>query len=125
VAHWGAGNWSGSAKGHLRTERAGACLQDANGTTYLIYALFATATPSAMARTFQAYDCRSAMLLDMNAVVFTYLALYVHNGSAIEVEHLVPSMVESDKSDAGGAALPRFLTYPDHRDFFYLLRKGG
>lgn len=125
VANWGAGNWSGSAKGHLRTERAGACLRDANGTTYLIYALFATATPSAMARTFQAYGCRSAMLLDMNAPVFTYLALYVHNGNTIEVEHLVPSMAESDKSDARGAALPRFLAYPDHRDFFYLLRKRG
>ncbi|WP_127903424.1 hypothetical protein [Solirhodobacter olei] len=123
VAQWGPGNWSGSAKGHLRTERGGACLRDANGTTYLIYALFSSATPSAMARTFEAYGCRTAMLLDMNAPVFTYLALYVHDGGTIEVEHLVPSMAESDKSDSNGRALPRFLSFPDERDFFYLLRK--
>ena len=76
VAQWGLGNWSGSQDKKFRTLRAGACLQQAPGTRYLIYGYFSSATPSAMARVFQAYDCRYAMLLDMNALEHTYLALY-------------------------------------------------
>ena len=64
----------------LRTLRAGACLQETGGKRFLIYGYFSTATPSAMARVFQAYGCRYAMLLDMNALEHTYLALYVAPG---------------------------------------------
>ena len=71
---WGPGNWSGSAAGELRALRAGACLQESGGRRFLIYGWFSTATPSAMARVFQAYGCRYAMLLDMNALEHTYLA---------------------------------------------------
>ena len=76
VANWGPGNWSGSAAGELRALRAGACLQESGGRRFLIYGWFSTATPSAMARVFQAYGCRYAMLLDMNALEHTYLAVY-------------------------------------------------
>ena len=76
VARWGTGNWSGSENEKLRTMRAGAGLQELDGGRFLIYAFFWSATPSAMARVFQAYQCSYAMLLDMNALVHTYLAVY-------------------------------------------------
>jgi len=85
---WGPGNWSGSAAEDLRTLRAGLCLQNAYGHRYLIYGYFSAATPSAMARVFQAYQCTYAMHLDMNALEHTYLALYVRSGPQIVVEHL-------------------------------------
>ena len=50
-----------------------------------------------MARVFQAYGCRYAMLLDMNALEHTYLALYAP-GRQIAVQHLIRGMEEVDKS---------------------------
>ena len=64
----------------FRTLRAGACLQETAGRGFLIYGYFSTATPSAMARVFQAYGCRYAMQLDINALEHTYLALYLRQG---------------------------------------------
>lgn len=123
VTKWGPGNWSGSAKAELRTLRAGACMVDDDDTQYLLYGYFSTATPSAMARTFQAYGCRYAMLLDMNALEHTYLALYVAQGGKVHVQHIVPGMGLIDKKMGGGTVLPRFIGYPDNRDLFYLTRK--
>jgi hypothetical protein len=122
VTRWGAGNWSGSAEGKFRTLRAGACLQETGGRRFLIYGYFSTATPSAMARVFQAYGCRYAMQLDINALEHTYLALYPRQGDKVVVEHLIRGMDEVDK-DADGALVPRFIGYPDNRDFFYLVRR--
>ena len=102
--------------------RAGAALQEVNGKRFLLYAVFTGATPSAMARVFQAYRCRYAMLLDMNALEHTYLAIYKRQGSALSVQHLIRGMSEADKS-LKGERFPRFLAYPDDRDFFYVLRK--
>ncbi len=120
VNRWGPGNWSGSAEGDLRSARAGACLQDGPGGRFLIYAVFSSATPSAMARIFQAYGCEYGMLLDMNALVHTYMALYPERGPAGGIQHLVRGMAEADPTP-GGRAVPRFLNIPDDRDFFYLL----
>ena len=39
------------------------------------------------------------------------------------VDHLVKGMSEVDKS-ATGELVPRFLGYPDNRDFFYLMRRN-
>ena len=122
VSRWGEGNWSGSIDRKLRTLRAGAAVQEVGSKRFLIYAVFTSATPSSMARVFQAYGCRYAMLLDMNALELTYMALYVRKGSELFVEHLIQGMAEADKS-VQGKYLPRFLSYPDNRDFFYLLRK--
>ena len=124
VARWGPGNWSGSATGELRALRAGACLQEAADRHFLIYGWFSTATPSAMARVFQAYGCRYAMLLDMNALEHTYLALYAHKDGEIAVQHLIRGMEEVDKS-TDGKLVPRFIGFPDNRDFFYLVRREG
>jgi hypothetical protein len=123
VGRWGPGNWSGSQDKKLRTMRSGAALQTNHGKHFLIYAVFSDATPSAMARIFQAYRCDYAMLLDMNALEHTYLALYRRSGPQMFVDHLLKGMSEVDKSVAG-ELVPRFLGYPDNRDFFYLMRRN-
>jgi len=125
VTSWGGGNWSGSAEAQLRTLRAGACLRETGGRQFLIYAYFSAATPSAMARTFQAYECDYAMLLDMNSPELTYLAVYRPRpaGDGIEPLHLSNYMAASDPSGRGGERIPRFVGFADNRDFFYLLRK--
>jgi hypothetical protein len=122
VDRWGPGNWSGSEGGRLRTIRGGVAVQKSQGKRFLIYAVFSDATPSAMARVFQAYRCSYAMLLDMNALEHTYLALYRRSGSEISVDHLLKGMSQVDQS-ASGKVVPRFLGYPDNRDFFYVMRK--
>jgi hypothetical protein len=122
VTRWGDGNWSGSADKKLRTIRAGLALQGFKGRRFLLYAFFWSATPSAMARVFQAYRCRYAMLLDMNALEHTYLAIYKKQGSNLYVQHLIRGMSEVDMS-VKGKYIPRFLGYSDDRDFFYLTRK--
>jgi hypothetical protein len=124
VNQWGAGNWSGSADEDLRTLRAGLCLQEGPTRRYLIYGYFSAATPSAMARVFQAYHCRYAMHLDMNALEHTYLALYVPQNKQTVVEHLIQGMEAVDRTSHNDL-VPRFLGFPDDRDFFYLTRKGG
>ncbi len=120
VNKWGPGNWSGSAKAELRTLRAGACLQNHESRRYLIYAYFSTATPSAMARTFQAYNCSYAMILDMNAPELTYLALYPRKDGRIHVEHLTEVMAQFDKQGGDGTVIPKFLGFPDSRDLFFI-----
>ena len=122
VARWGDGNWSGSANKKLRTMRAGLAFQESKGRRFLLYAFFWSATPSAMVRVFQAYRCRYAMLLDMNALEHTYMAVYKKQGSNLYVQHLIRGMSEVDRS-VKGKYVPRFLGYSDDRDFFYLTRK--
>jgi hypothetical protein len=75
-----------------------------------------------MARVFQAYDCRYAMHLDMNALEHTYLAVYRREGKNLLVQHLIQGMSVLDKADKG-QYVPRFLGYPDNRDFFYVMRR--
>jgi hypothetical protein len=116
------GNWSGSVTGERRTVRSGICLQESEAGRFLVYGWFSSVTPSAMARVFQAYRCRYAMQLDMNALEHTYLALYSTDGDAVRAQHLVRGMEEVDRS-VGGQSVPRFIGYPDNRDFFYVLRR--
>lgn len=123
VTNWAAGNWSGSAEAQLRTLRGGACMKVTPTTRYLVYGYFSTATPSAMARSFEAYGCSYAMQLDMNALEHTYLALYVHHAGEVHIEHLIPGMAAVDKKGKGGVPLPRFIAFPDNRDMFFLTRK--
>jgi hypothetical protein len=123
VNNWGAGNWSGSEDRKLRTMRSGAAIESDGKTQFLIYAVFSDATPSAMERVFQAYQCRYGMLLDMNALEHTYLALYRRKGTQVFVDHLISGMGSFDKSDSTGP-VPRFLGYPDNRDFFYVMLRN-
>ncbi len=123
VRRWSAGNWSGSAGKKLRTLRAGLCMQENQGRPYLIYGYFSTATPSAMARIFQAAGCSYAMQLDMNALEHTYMAIYRPAGSTLLTEHLIQGMNAVDGAK-GGQSLPRFVSVADNRDFFYLLRRS-
>jgi hypothetical protein len=124
VTRWGPGNWSGSESGKLRSMRSGAALQSSHGKRFLVYAVFSDATPSAMARIFQAYRCDYAMLLDMNALEHTYAAVYRRSGSQLFVDHLLKGMSVLDKP-ASGELVPRFLGYADNRDFFYVMRRNG
>jgi len=123
VNNWGAGNWSGSEEGKLRSIRSAAALQSNGRKRFLIYALFSDATPSAMARVFQAYQCRYGMLLDLNALEHTYLAVYRRAGTQLFVDHLIVGMSQVDQSDSSGP-IPRFLGYPDNRDFFYVMQRS-
>ena len=123
VREWGPGNWSGSVDKQLRTLRAGLCLQESQGKQFLLYGYFSSATPSSMARVFEACDCRYAMLLDMNALEHTYMAVYHTEGSRLLTQHLIDGMGVVDGSK-DGQALPRFVSVADNRDFFYLLRRS-
>jgi hypothetical protein len=91
---------------------------------FLVYGYFSTATPSAMAVTFISQGCSHALNLDMNAPEHTYMALYVRQGDRLEVRHLVRAMASVDRN-VNGRFLPRFISYPDNRDLFYMVRKGG
>ena len=102
----------------MRTLRGGACMRTIEGRQFLIYAYFSSATPSGMARTFQAYQCDYAMLLDMNSQELAYMALYTRDGGDLQTRHLVRGMAGADPD---GAA--RFVEAPDNRDFFYLVRR--
>ena len=126
VRDWAQGNWSGSVEGDQRTVRGGVCVQDSPAGRYLLYSYFSSATPSGMADVFMAYGCTYGMLLDMNALEHTYLALDVIEDGALTVHHLVKGMEVLDRVKAG-QIYPRFVGAADSRDFFYLLRKptGG
>jgi hypothetical protein len=123
VREWGPGNWSGSADKKLRTLRAGLCMQESQGKQFLVYGYFSSATPSSMARVFQASGCRYAMLLDMNALEHTYMAVYHMQGPRLLTQHLIDGMEVVDGS-SDGQPLPRFVSVADNRDFFYLLRRS-
>ena len=123
VTSWLGGNWSGSAEAELRTLRAGACMKTVAGRKFLVYAYFSSATPSGMARTFQAYGCEHAMLLDMNSQEHTYMALYEQADDGLVARHIVQGMAQIDSRARDGAPIPRFVGYADNRDFMYLLRK--
>ena len=122
VNRWGPGNWSGSQDMKLRTMRSGIAMARNGAKRFLIYSVFTAATPSAMARVFQAYRCDYAMLLDMNALEHTYFALYRRSGSRLLVDHLIQQMNTLDKS-VSGELVPRFLGYADNRDFFFVTRR--
>jgi hypothetical protein len=122
VNRWGDGNWSATADLKQQTMRAAVALQEFQGRRYLVYAFFWSATPSAVARVFQSYQCRYGMPLDMNALEHTYLAVYKKQGSTISVQHLIRKMADVDMT-VKGKNVPRFLGYADDRDFFYLTRR--
>ncbi len=122
VSNWTLGNWSGSQDKKFRSLRAGVCLSSQEGRDYLIYAYFSSITPSGMARIFQAYGCNYAMHLDMNALEHTYMSLYSRQKSADPTpQHLVRGMKVLDERFKGN--VPRYIGYPDNRDFFFLTLK--
>jgi hypothetical protein len=64
------------------------------------------------------------MHLDMNALEHTYLAIYTRRAGEIMIQHLIEGMSEVDRK-VGSNTAPRFLAFPDNRDFFYLVRRSG
>lgn len=122
VNQWGQGNWSGDMNSNKRTLRTGACMQTVDGAPYLVFAYFSAATPTAMARVFQAYRCDYAMHLDMNLPEHSYMSLFHREGADYRVEHLTKAMSAFDQKDQGHV-LPRFIAVPDSRDFFFVYRR--
>lgn len=122
VRSWGSGNWSGSVEGNLRSARSAVCIQDTPRGRFLLYSYFSSATPSGMADVFAAYGCSYGMLLDMNALEHTYLAVDRVEDGALVVHHLVEGMEVLDRVK-GGKIYPRFVGAADNRDFFYVMRK--
>jgi len=122
VSNWTLGNWSGSQDRKFRTLRAGICLQNRGSRKFLLYGYFSSMTPTGMARVFQAYNCSYAMHLDMNALEHTYMALYPPKRNQERFpQHLVRGMKALDERFKGN--VPRYIGYPDNRDFFYFMRK--
>lgn len=122
VSNWTMGNWSGSQDRKFRTLRSGVCQQTLNGRRFIIYGYFSSMTPSAMARVFQAYGCEYAMHLDMNALEHTYMTLYAKaKAPDLTPQHLIKGMKVLDERFKGN--VPRYIGYPDNRDFFYFMEK--
>ena len=122
VSNWTMGNWSGSQDREFRTLRAGMCLSQQGRKKFLIYGYFSSVTPTAMARVFQAYGCDYALHLDMNALEHTYMALYPESRKDNVPQQLINGMKVLDERFKGN--VPRFIGYPDNRDYFYLVPKG-
>ncbi|MBF0255411.1 MAG: hypothetical protein HQL47_02895 [Gammaproteobacteria bacterium] len=120
VKFWGPGNWSGSANKELRTPRGAACLIETEDDRFFVYAYFSAATPSGIARVFQAYGCNYAIHLDMNSPGQAYasLARQLPEKNTFDIEHLSSGM---HVGDGGGA--PRYWIKPDYKDFFYIYRR--
>jgi hypothetical protein len=123
VLRWTGGNWASSPEAKLRSLRAAGSIVERDGTRYLVYSWFSDATPSAMAATLMSYGMSYSMLLDMNALEHTYMAVYEPTGDGPQPRHLVTGMSVLDRADDQGHVLPRFLAFPDNRDFFALSRK--
>jgi hypothetical protein len=120
VNDWNAGSWSGDQNGNVVTLRAGLAVQHTKGNRFLLFAYFTSATSNAMARVFQAYQCRYGMLLDMNTPSFCYAVLYKHgaDGAVTDAEYLHKDMASGNGSDGS----LKFIRKNDTRDFFYVLR---
>jgi len=132
VTSWSGGNWASSVDGNLRSLRAGLCLIEDDGERYLVYGYFTGATPSAMAVVFKAAGCSYGMMADMNALEHTYMATYSRSegdgeggGDRIEwtAHHLDTGMAVLDEEGRNGEVQPRFVAFPDNRDFFYVVRR--
>jgi len=123
VNQWGAGNWSGTAEAQLRAPRGGACLVETPKDNFLVYAYFSGATPSGMARVFQAYGCSFAMHLDMNSPGQTYASLFApkeEDGGLLDIELLMTDMYAYM---GGNKKSPRYFIKPDYKDFFYIMKR--
>lgn len=120
VNNWGQGNWSGSAERSLKTMRSGICIQEKGEKRFLLFMAFTAATPSTMAQTMQAFDCKTAMHLDMNAYMYMHNAIYSYEpGKGYEVEYLNQHM-KYPKS----IKRHRYIMDNNRRDFFYLKRRN-
>lgn len=125
VNQWKHGNWSADANGLRTSLRAGVCVQEKKlkeqeqAQRFLIYFAFTFATPSSMAKVMQAYQCKNAMHLDMNAYVYLHHALFkIDDQNQLHVEYLHKEMHYPK-----GTKWHRFILDNNLRDFFYLRRR--
>lgn len=119
VNNWGYGNWSGSAERSLKTMRSGICIQEKDNKRFLLFMAFTAATPSTMAQTMQAFSCKTAMHLDMNAYMYMHSAIYSYEpNKGYEVEYLNQHMKYPKNIKRH-----RYIMDNNSRDFFYLKRR--
>jgi len=78
-------------------------LQSSGGRTFLVYAIFSNATPSATAGVFQAYRRRYATLLGGNDLAHVHMAVYRREGLQFFVEYLVNGIPETTNSSTKDA----------------------
>ncbi|MGZ6479709.1 MAG: hypothetical protein ACXWQE_10420 [Bdellovibrionales bacterium] len=117
-----AGNWSATAQNQVKIMRASACILERDGKRFLMFSYFSSHSPSGMARVLQAYQCKYAIHLDMNAPRFAYSAFFTTNAEGdFRIEHLSTEMVED--VTANGKRAPRNLLVPSYKDFFYVMKK--
>ena len=116
VNSWTHGNWSGDANGLGRSLRSGICIQNQNKKKFLLFMAFYSATPSSMARTMQAYSCKDAMHLDMNAHMYLHNAIFSYNAkNGYDVQYLNTEMLYPKTLKQH-----RFIMDNNERDFFYI-----
>ena len=116
-----AGNWSADAKGKIQTLRSVTCIQERGGKRFLLFGAITSGTPSTVARLTQAFHCKSAMQMDMNAYMYMHNALYsMQPDKSFKVEYLHTEM-EFPK----GLKRHRFIMDNNERDFFYVYRRGA
>lgn len=119
VNNWGHGNWSGSAERSLKTMRSGICIQEKGEKRFLLFMAFTAATPSTMAQTMQAFSCKTAMHLDMNAYMYMHNAIYTYEPQkGYEVQYLNQHMKYPKTIKRH-----RYIMDNNRRDFFYLKRR--
>ena len=124
VNRWGAGNWSGSADEKLRTLRAGLCLQETAGDALpdlrLLLERHALRDGARVPglrlplRDAPRHECARAHLLGRST--------RAARGQLL-VQHLIDGMGEVD-GKGGDDLAPRFVSFADNRDFFYLMRRA-
>ncbi len=119
--NWFVAQWSGDQHGNVVTLRSGLGIQSVQGRRYLLFAHFSGATPSAMARVFQAYRVSYAMQLDMNTPNYCFASLYHRDaqGAIQGAEYLHEDMRSGNGSDHS----LKFIQRNDTRDFFYVLQR--
>jgi len=125
VRHWGAGNWSGTVDKKLRAPRGAACIIETPKDNHMVYSYFSGATPSAMARVFQAYGCNFAIHLDMNSPGQSYASLFAAQGNGIPSIDIELLMTDMHAYMGGKKTSPRYFIKPDYKDFFYIMKRDN
>lgn len=116
-----AGAWSGDVKGRLQTLRSAVCIQHKDNKRYLLFLALTAATPSALARTMQAYQCEDGFQLDMNAHVFVYNTIFRLNRH----KKVKMQLLHEEMQWPRDANFHRFIVDNNKRDFFYIFNRNS
>lgn len=113
------GNWSGDAKGNLRSLRSGVCIQESDQGRFLLFFALTAATPSTLAKVMMSYHCKNGMGLDMNQYVFMHNVLFTLD----QKNQLIVEYLHKEMEYPKGIKYPRYIMDNNERDFFYVSRR--